>query len=87
MSTQKLKELEQLEPRLIELINQVGAGRAMKLAQQQWKKLLETYGGELSIGPCVSMLVPCECEVSPYNCDWCCGSQQVTRKVKEAKSK
>ena len=65
----------------------IGFGRVMQLAQQAWREvLIKKYdhpGGEFSIGPCVSLTVPCECKYGM--CDWCCGSGWLTKHVKKMK--
>lgn len=64
----------------------IGFGRLMQLGQEMWKESLvqkNLAGGELSIGPCVAMLVPCPCG-DPAHCDWCCGSGRVTERVAQA---
>ena len=65
--------------------NLIGYGRMMQLAQENWREKLEEDslgGGEFAYGPCVVFTVPCDCGGS---CDWCCGSQWLTKKVKEIK--
>lgn len=76
------------EVMVVRLGNQIGYGRMMQLAEQAWRKLLATKypgteGGEHSVGPCVSALVPCPCK-NPVKCDWCCGAGRVTERVAQA---
>lgn len=63
----------------------IGFGRLMQLAERIWRGRLplKLKGGEHSVGPCVLMLVPCPApEVG--NCEWCCGSGRVTKRVAQA---
>jgi len=68
----------------------IGYGNTMDLAQKAWRESLESEygfsGGEFTIGPCVSMTVPCGC-AKPHKCDWCCGSGWLTKHVKKIKNK
>lgn len=71
------------------LCDVIGYGRAMQLAEILWRKKLEPQGiagGEHTVGPCAALMVPCPHprEESAGNCDWCCGSGRVTKKVLEA---
>jgi hypothetical protein len=69
---------------------QMGFGRIMQLAQEGWRKHLKDLGfpegGEFTIGPCVSLTVPCGCS-EPVDCEWCCGSGHLTKRVKLAKNR
>jgi hypothetical protein len=73
-----------------ELGQKIGFGRLMQLAQEGWRTLLEKQGaagGEFAIGTCVAFLVPCVCieqKTLPKDCDWCCATGQVTKRVREA---
>lgn len=68
----------------------IGYGRTMQLCEQLWGKSLKRdgwpTGGQHSVGPCVAMLVPCPHTGydGPVECDWCCGSGRVTKRVLEA---
>lgn len=71
------------------LCKRVGYGFVMREAEALWREGLATespsaVGGELSVGPCVAFLVPCECRTGRVDCDWCCASGRVTKKVREA---
>ncbi len=64
-----------------------GYGATMQLASDQWGIKLATIGatgGELRVGPCVAQTVECGCDV-PHQCEWCCGSQWLTKHVKAIK--
>lgn len=73
-----------------ELGDQIGYGNMMHLASKIWKNMLKDKwnieGGEFIVGPCASMVVPCECDVRS-NCEWCCGCGWVTKHVKNMKDK
>lgn len=73
----------------------IGFGRMMQLGQKLWREQLIAQGlnggGEFSIGPCVAFMVRCQCveEERPEfdsngHCEWCCGSHQVTERVRQA---
>lgn len=70
----------------------IGYGHLMELASAIWREGLSCAGlegGELAVGPCVSVLVPCQCTARPemYQediCDWCCGTGRVTKRVAQA---
>ena len=68
--------------------SEIGYGNLMHVASQEWGKDLKRKwradGGQFAVGPCVVMTVPCGCK-SPKDCDWCCGSGWLTKRVKEAK--
>ena len=61
----------------------IGYGRIMQLCVSIWN--YKQPGGALTIGPCISQMVPCPHPDSGRDmnghCDWCCGSGLVTRKV------
>ena len=67
-----------------------GYGALMQSAGKLWRQSLidKGYpgGGELSVGPCVAMLVPCPHleKDADGHCEWCCGSGRVTKRVIEA---
>lgn len=69
---------------------QIGFGNMMHLAQKAWRdQLLKqgAEGGEFTVGTCVAFLVPCVCieqKTPPKDCDWCCASGKVTKRVREA---
>jgi len=76
-------EIRQVE----ELGNKIGYGNMMNLASKLWGKILEEKGckgGEFIVGPCKAQVVACGCK-SPASCDWCCGTNWLTRKVKNIK--
>ena len=64
----------------------IGYGRTMQLCEELWNESLKSKygisGGAHSTGPCTALLVPCGCA---GNCDWCCGSGRVTKRVAKAK--
>ena len=68
----------------------IGYGRMMQLAEQEWNRSaisIGTPGGELTVGPCAGMLVPCVCDreiVRDEHCEWCCGTKRVTERVRRA---
>lgn len=67
----------------------MGWGHIMQLAEECWREHLAAEGfagGEHTHGPCAALLVPCVCAdgPGPGNCDWCCGTARVTKRVKEA---
>ena len=79
---------EEVEKRIVqEVASQLGYGHLMSLASSLWREKLKKdnlEGGEFTVGPCTSQTVPCQCK-QPAQCDWCCGSQWLTKKVKEIK--
>lgn len=61
----------------------IGYGNLMHLARDEWRESLKhkgIEGGELAVGCCVALTVPCGCAGS---CDWCNGCGWITPKVKE----
>lgn len=73
----------------------IGYGRLMQIWQKLWREYLVKIGGngggEFAIGPCVAMLVPCQCveDEEPEleqgrHCGWCCGTHKVTERVRLA---
>lgn len=68
--------------------DQIGFGRIMHLASEEWETVLvnrgPAAGGSFVVGPCRIFTVPCECE-NPKSCDWCCGSRWLTKHVKKIK--
>lgn len=70
-----------------QLCDAIGYGRTMQLAEQLWRKKLSLQGlagCEHTVGPCAALMVPCpHPEGKGGNCDWCCGSGRVTKKVFE----
>lgn len=69
----------------------IGYGRMMQIAEQVWRKKLRAdglQGGEYTIGPCAAMMVPCphpeDGRDANGHCNWCCGSDRITRKVRDA---
>lgn len=67
----------------------IGYGRMMHFAEELWREMLarKKYptGGEFSVGPCASMVVPCPHTVRDAHghCDICCGSGRITKWVAE----
>lgn len=87
----QLKTLQQIQERQFwDFLQQadMGYGRAMQLAQKLWRETLVRKGmppgGEFQYGPCVAMTVPCGCD-NASQCEWCCGSGWLTKKVKAVK--
>jgi hypothetical protein len=72
--------------RVADLGEEIGFGHVMHLAQQAWRASLVSCGyppgGELTVGPCRTLTVPCGCEGA---CDWCGGCGWLTRRGKQAK--
>lgn len=69
--------------------NDLGYGQLMTFGQELWRESLKGMGiagGEFCVGPCVSQTVPCGCK-QPGKCNWCCGSQWLTKHVKEIKDR
>lgn len=64
----------------------IGYGRTMQLAEELWGQTLAEHGyptgGQHTTGPCAALMVPCGCD---GDCDWCCGTMRVTKRVKRAK--
>lgn len=74
---------------VVRLCELFGYGRVMQIANQEWQRKLvkcghKDGGGAHSVGCCEAFLVKC-CD-SPTNCDWCCGSGKITKKVAEVKT-
>lgn len=83
----RLTQMSSNEAKAVKILGDaIGYGRMMQLAEQEWRKSLEEQGwpvgGEFVSGPCKSMTVPCGCR---GGCDWCEGSQWLTKKVKALK--
>ena len=84
-----LNERERQESALIHQIgSQIGYGRIMQLAQQEWRKSLQNQGmplgGEFAYGPCVAGTVECGCRTADrVSCHWCNGSGWLTPRVKQ----
>ena len=64
-----------------ELCEQIGYGFVMESASRQW---LKKDPAAFLVGPCESETRKCECR-KPNECDWCCGTGWLTKKVKELK--
>lgn len=72
-----------------DLGSRIGFGRVMQLAEQEWAKALamsgDPPGGEKTTGPCSYFMAPCSHNGVPaHECDWCCGSGRVTKRVAQA---
>ena len=83
--------LEEREEAAVRALGEAfGYGRTMQLCEKLWRESLVRQGlpagGELSVGPCVTFMVPCPHTGydSPVACDWCCGSGRVTKRVFQA---
>lgn len=80
------REEERLEVHA--LGKEIGYGNMMSLASEAWQAELESnYGsdaGAFVVGPCKGLVVPCGCGGSK-DCDWCCATGWITKKVKEIK--
>jgi hypothetical protein len=63
---------------------EVGFGNTMSVIKELWEdhsgKTDIGRGGVFEIGPCIATTVKCGCKYPP-ECDWCCGSGWLTRKV------
>ncbi len=71
--------------------DQIGYGRVMQACEKIWREKAIAQGlagGELTVGPCGSFMVPCPHPTQDENghCHWCCGSGRVTKRVREAMS-
>lgn len=77
---------EQETTQVRELGDRIGYGRMMQLAEQIWNG--QVPGGAHSVGPCVALLVKCPHPDggSAGECDWCCGSGRVTKRVLQAQN-
>ncbi len=80
--------INDLENEAIAIMQKIGFGRSMQLAETAWRKSLGKYsGGELIVYCCASNMVECSgCKTARQNgehCDWCCGAGRVTEKVAE----
>ncbi len=70
----------------------IGYGNVMQLAGQLWGEALvlrgHPPGGQFALGPCVAFMVACPCpddgRDANGHCEWCCGSRQVTERVRAA---
>lgn len=74
------------EDRIRDLANEIGFGRIMQLCEKLWREEMmqqSLAGGELTVGPAAKFVVPCPCGADE-KCEWCCGSGQVTDRVREA---
>lgn len=80
----------ELHKQATELGRKCGYGQLMAWAQEDWGRSLAfewgdpIAGGVFAIGPCIGMTVPCECKPED-DCEWCCGSGWITKRVKQAK--
>jgi hypothetical protein len=68
--------------------SKIGYGRIMQLCTPLWHSALRASGfptgGELTVGPAQSAMVPCLCRAKSFfkeNCDWCAGTRQLTKRV------
>jgi len=68
----------------------LGYGRVMQICEEVWGEKEGVHGGQLTVGTCAAMLVPCpgpqHADDHPDypHCDWCCGSHRVTQRVAKA---
>ncbi len=85
-----MNQIESEESLVRSLGDSIGYGRIMQLCEKIWNEKVPA-GGAHSVGPCVWFLVPCphpeKGRSESYQCNWCCGSGRVTKKVFEAMSK
>ena len=56
----------------------IGYGNMMDLASRIWQEIVGNAA--FVVGPPKAMTVECPCE-SPKDCDWCCGTNWVTKAV------
>lgn len=86
------------EERVAELGKDIGYGRIMQLCEQLWGRAISRRGvpsgGEHTVGPCATFMVPCQCvvdgdpELDPSgHCEWCCGVKRVTEHVRMVQRK
>lgn len=80
--------LNQLVEHVRQLGKAYGYGAVMQLCEKLWRELLlPSPGGELTVGPCAAELVMCphiKAGVRNIDCDWCCATGRVTKRVAEA---
>ena len=74
---------------VLDLGRRIGFGNMMSLASEAWQTELESSKSgsgiaAFAVGPCKAFIVPCGCGGSK-DCDWCCATGWLTRKVKEIK--
>ena len=74
---------------VLDLGRRIGFGNMMSLASEAWQTELESSksGSDIAafvVGPCKAFVVPCGCGGSK-DCDWCCATGWLTKKVKEIK--
>lgn len=70
-----------------ELCKRLGYGAVMHFAEECWREDVPSglAGAEHTCGPCATFMVRCEhTGDGPVNCDWCCGSGRVTKRVAQA---
>lgn len=60
-----------------------GFGAMMRAFEAVWSD--EDDRGAFVVGPCLSAVVPCECD-KPHKCDWCAGCGWLTKHVKDLKN-
>jgi hypothetical protein len=68
--------------------DEIGYGRVMQLAEQEWRKRAKAQGlegSEHTTGPCATFMMRCPHPELDDNghCEWCCGSGRVTKRVRE----
>lgn len=74
------------------LCQAIGYGRVMNEAERLWREHESTLGHDASIVPAIGpprrFLVACMCaEARPTrqgDCEWCCGTGRVTKRVRRA---
>jgi len=75
----------------LELGTRIGFGNLMHLASDIWGSRSKPgeEGGEFTVGPCRALTVKCICsgKTEESTCDWCCGSEWVTKKVSKIQRK
>ena len=87
VSEEMKRQLSRERQAVARLGDQIGYGNMMSLASEIWGVSLHIKGlpgGEFVVGPCKALTEPCGCGGSK-DCDWCCASGWLTRKVKEIK--
>jgi hypothetical protein len=76
------------DEKLVQIVGRLlGYGRVMQICEEEWTR--RDSIGALTVGPCVFFLLTC-----PHigyqgitDCEWCCGSGRVTKRVFEAMMK
>lgn len=80
---ERMKRIQEAEDDEIrDLCERIGYGRVLHATADLWAA--KDAIGAHTTGPAISLVVPCGCRGA--NCDWCCGSGRVTKRVRRAKA-